>query len=140
MYRASAALTRNLTTKYAIPRDRSHIIGHVEVPGATHTDPGQYWNWTYYMQLVNGVTGIGSGTISVSGTLNVRSGPGTGYATVGSLANGATVSVYCQATGTTVTGTFGTTNIWDRIGTNRYVSDAYVNTGHSGFIPGVPRC
>ena len=141
MYRSSAALTRNLTTKYAIARDRSHIIGHVEVPGATHTDPGQFWNWTYYMQLVNGITGIGSGTVSVSGsTLNVRSGPGTGYAVVGSLANGATVSVYCQATGTTVTGTFGTTNIWNRIGTNRYVSDAYVNTGHSGFIPGVPRC
>jgi hypothetical protein len=141
MYRSSAALTRNLTTKYAIPRDRSHIIGHVEVPSATHTDPGQYWNWTYYMQLVNGITGIGSGTVSVSGgTLNVRSGPGTGYAVVGSLANGAAVSVYCQATGTTVTGTFGTTNIWNRIGTNRYISDAYTNTGHSGFIPGVPRC
>jgi hypothetical protein len=140
MYRSSAALTRNLTTKYAIPRDRAHIIGHIEVPGATHTDPGPYWNWTYYMQLVNGVTGIGSGTISVSGSLNVRGGPGTGYAVVGSLANGAGVSVYCQATGTTVTGTFGTTNIWNRVGTNRYVSDAYVNTGHDGYIPGVPRC
>jgi hypothetical protein len=32
--------------------DRSHIIGHNEVPGATHTDPGSCWNWTYYMQLV----------------------------------------------------------------------------------------
>jgi hypothetical protein len=140
MYRSSAALTRNLTSKYGIPRDRSHIIGHIEVPGATHTDPGTYWNWTYYMQLVNGVTGIGSGTVSVSGSLNVRFGPGTGYSVVGSVANGATVSVYCQATGTTVTGTFGTSNIWNRIGTNRYVADAYVNTGYSSFIPGVPRC
>jgi hypothetical protein len=52
MYRASAALTRNVCLKYGIPMDRSHIIGHSEVPGATHTDPGQYWNWTYYMQLV----------------------------------------------------------------------------------------
>lgn len=140
MYRSSAALTRSVTSKYGIPRDRSHIIGHIEVPSATHTDPGPYWNWTYYMQLVNGVTGIGSGTVSVSGTLNVRSGPGTGYSVVGSVANGASVSVYCQATGTTVTGTFGTSNIWDRIGTNRYVADAYVNTGHDTYIPGVPRC
>ncbi|MFG1955538.1 N-acetylmuramoyl-L-alanine amidase [Micromonospora sp. NPDC048830] len=141
MYRASATLTRNLANKYGIPKDRSHIIGHIEVPGATHTDPGPYWNWTYYMQLVNGVTGIGSGTVygDVTG-LNVRSGPGTSYAVVGSLTGGNTVSVYCQATGTTVTGNKGTTNIWNRIGTNRYVSDAYVNTGYSGFISGVPRC
>jgi hypothetical protein len=135
MYRASAALTRNLCNKYGIPKDRSHIIGHVEVPGATHTDPGPYWNWTYYMQLVNGVTGIGSGTVNTGGgSLNVRSGPGTGYAIVGSVANGATVKIYCQATGTTVTGTYGTTNIWDRIGTNQYVSDAYVYTGYD-YIP-----
>lgn len=52
MYRASAALTRNICQKYGIPMTRSRIIGHNEVPGATHTDPGQYWNWTYYMQLV----------------------------------------------------------------------------------------
>lgn len=53
MYRASAALTRNVADKYAIPKDRSHIIGHNEVPGATHTDPGSCWNWSYYMSLVN---------------------------------------------------------------------------------------
>lgn len=53
MYRASAALTRNIATKYGIPKDRQHIIGHNEVPGATHTDPGSCWNWTYYMSLVN---------------------------------------------------------------------------------------
>jgi N-acetyl-anhydromuramyl-L-alanine amidase AmpD len=56
MYRASAALTRYMCDKYAIPRDRAHIIGHVEVPGATHTDPGPHWNWSYYMSLVNGTT------------------------------------------------------------------------------------
>ncbi|MET7750462.1 N-acetylmuramoyl-L-alanine amidase [Micromonospora sp. NPDC005367] len=141
MYRASAALTRSLTAKYGIPRDRAHIVGHVEVPDATHTDPGPNWNWTYYMQLVNGITGIGSGTVTTgSGNLNVRSGPGTGYPVVGSVAPGATVSVYCQTAGTTVTGPYGTTDVWNRIGTNRWVSDAYVLTGHDGYIPGVPRC
>ena len=140
MYRASAALTRNLCNKYGIPKDRAHIIGHVEVPGATHTDPGPYWNWTYYMQLVTGGTGVGSGTVHVNGSLNVRSGPGTGFSIVGSVADGTVVAIYCQTTGTTVTGTYGTSNIWDRIGTNRFVADAYVLTGYSGFIPGVPRC
>jgi Negative regulator of beta-lactamase expression len=52
MYRASAALTRNVCLKYGIPMTRSNIIGHNEVPGATHTDPGPNWNWTFYMQLV----------------------------------------------------------------------------------------
>jgi len=52
MYRASAALTRNVCLKYGIPMTRSRVIGHFEVPGATHTDPGPNWNWTFYMQLV----------------------------------------------------------------------------------------
>jgi hypothetical protein len=52
MYRASAALTRNICLKYGIAMTRSRIIAHSEVPGATHTDPGPNWNWTYYMQLV----------------------------------------------------------------------------------------
>ncbi|WP_326822200.1 N-acetylmuramoyl-L-alanine amidase [Streptosporangium sp. NBC_01756] len=56
MYRASAALTRNICDRYGIPKDRAHIIGHVEVPGADHTDPGSYWDWTKYMQYVTGGT------------------------------------------------------------------------------------
>ncbi|WP_320064468.1 N-acetylmuramoyl-L-alanine amidase [Micromonospora sp. RTGN7] len=141
MYRASAKLTRSLATKYGIAKDRAHIIAHREVPGATHTDPGVNWNWTYYMQLVNGVTGTGSGTVdTTASSLNVRSGPGTGYGVVDSVADGAAVTVYCQATGTLVTGPHGTTSIWHRIGTNRYVSDAFLQTGYDGFIPNVPRC
>ena len=57
MYRSSAALTKYMCDKYGIPKDRSHIIGHNEVPGATHTDPGPNWNWSYYMQLVTGSSG-----------------------------------------------------------------------------------
>ncbi|MDH2428329.1 N-acetylmuramoyl-L-alanine amidase [Sphaerisporangium sp. TRM90804] len=54
MYRSSAALTRAMCDKYGIPKDRTHIIGHNQVPGATHTDPGQYWDWNRYMQYVTG--------------------------------------------------------------------------------------
>jgi hypothetical protein len=53
MYRSSAALTRSLTDKYGIPRDRQHIVGHSEVPGNDHTDPGQNWDWDKYMRYVN---------------------------------------------------------------------------------------
>jgi hypothetical protein len=53
MYRSSAALTRSLTDKYGIPRDREHIVGHSEVPGNDHTDPGQHWDWDKYMRYVN---------------------------------------------------------------------------------------
>jgi hypothetical protein len=54
MYRASAGLTRYLADKWGIPRDRAHIMGHNEVPGNDHTDPGPYWDWNYYISLVNG--------------------------------------------------------------------------------------
>lgn len=54
MYRSSAMLVRHLADKYDIPLDRQHILGHSDVPGATHTDPGSNWDWKYYMGLVRG--------------------------------------------------------------------------------------
>uniref|UniRef100_UPI001C5D34A6 golvesin C-terminal-like domain-containing protein n=1 Tax=Nonomuraea rhizosphaerae TaxID=2665663 RepID=UPI001C5D34A6 len=65
MYRASAALTRYLCDKYGIPKNRTGIVGHSEVPGATHTDPGPNWNWTTYMNYVNGGGGTPSWTTTV---------------------------------------------------------------------------
>jgi N-acetyl-anhydromuramyl-L-alanine amidase AmpD len=52
MYEASARLTARVCARYAIPVDREHIIGHVEVPGTDHTDPGPHWDWDRYMELV----------------------------------------------------------------------------------------
>jgi uncharacterized protein YraI len=66
--------------------------------------------------------------------LNVRSGPGTGYTIVRVLPEGANVPIYCQTPGTTVTGPYGTSNIWDNIDSGEYVSDAYVNTGSDGYV------
>jgi hypothetical protein len=68
MYRSSARLTAYLSKKYGIPIDRQHIIGHNEVPGATHTDPGPYWNWDRYMKLVKHYRGQFSGSGSDSTT------------------------------------------------------------------------
>ncbi|WP_030253646.1 N-acetylmuramoyl-L-alanine amidase [Streptomyces violens] len=52
MYEQSAQLTAAICARYGIPRDRKHIIGHVEVPGSDHTDPGRFWDWPRYMSLV----------------------------------------------------------------------------------------
>ncbi|MDX3532479.1 N-acetylmuramoyl-L-alanine amidase [Streptomyces sp. ID05-39B] len=52
MYAASARLTAGICRRYGIPVDREHIIGHVEVPGTDHTDPGEHWDWDRYLRLV----------------------------------------------------------------------------------------
>ncbi|MEU2624230.1 N-acetylmuramoyl-L-alanine amidase [Streptomyces sp. NPDC007157] len=52
LYTESARLTASICDRYGIPKDRAHIIGHVEVPGTDHTDPGKYWDWVRYMRLV----------------------------------------------------------------------------------------
>ncbi|MGI8683124.1 MAG: CHAP domain-containing protein [Mycobacteriales bacterium] len=79
--------------------------------------------------------------IETHGTaLTVRSGPGTGYAAVGTIKDGTPVDIGCQAYGTAVTGTFGTSKVWDRIGKGRFVADTYVYTGHEGkFLATCPK-
>ncbi|WP_416973118.1 N-acetylmuramoyl-L-alanine amidase [Streptomyces sp. 4F14] len=52
MYAASARLAAGICVRYGIPVDRKHIIGHVEVPGTDHTDPGEHWDWDRYLRLV----------------------------------------------------------------------------------------
>ncbi|MER5911724.1 SH3 domain-containing protein [Streptomyces sp. NPDC001982] len=66
--------------------------------------------------------------------LNVRNGPGTTYGVVRVLPEGARVPIYCQTPGSTVTGPYGTSKIWDNIDNGEYVSDAYVRTGSDGYV------
>jgi N-acetyl-anhydromuramyl-L-alanine amidase AmpD len=81
-YAASAKLVDYLTTKYAIPRDRAHIIGHDQIPNgnripkasapcalspkecaksleyggaSVHTDPG-VWEWPTFMTRFGGTS------------------------------------------------------------------------------------
>src|SRR5260221_2175219 len=59
MYDASAQLAASICSRWGVPMDRTHVIGHSEVPDPNnpglyggsdhHTDPGPYWDWTYYM-------------------------------------------------------------------------------------------
>ncbi|MEV0973366.1 N-acetylmuramoyl-L-alanine amidase [Microtetraspora glauca] len=59
MYRTSAKLVRYLAKRYGVPLDRAHIIGHDNVPGTIastvrgmHEDPGPFWDWAHYFQLL----------------------------------------------------------------------------------------
>lgn len=99
-----------------------------------------YWGEANYTSRnACGSSGGAAGTVNTSGTpLNVRSGPGTSYSVVGSLSDGASVSIQCQTTGTSVTGTYGTSNIWNRIGSGRFIPDAYTYTGSDGRV--APNC
>lgn len=81
MYEKSADLVRAIAGRHGIPLDRSHIVGHQEIPNgsvisessppcsaspgtcvgdesyggaAHHTDPGVNWEWCQYMSLVGG--------------------------------------------------------------------------------------
>lgn len=87
LYQASALLVEDIAKRNSIPLDRAHIIAHQEVPDGTnvpqsgppcvlspaaciasnhygganhHDDPGIYWEWCQYMELV-GKGAAGSG-------------------------------------------------------------------------------
>jgi hypothetical protein len=59
MYDASARLAASICSRWGVPMDRTHVIGHNEVPDPNnpglfggedhHTDPGPNWDWTDYI-------------------------------------------------------------------------------------------
>lgn len=102
-----------------------------------------FWGTRNYTSQ-NACGGAGGSSAGVVGRVNtrgapltVRSGPGAGHQAVGSVADGATVRITCQVRGASVTGTYGTSTLWDRVGAG-YVSDAYVSTGSDGQV--APTC
>jgi hypothetical protein len=142
MYRSSAALTSNIADRRGIPKDRAHIKGHVEMPNQTHTDPGPNWNWTYYMQLVNGgdpnppeynFTTYGSG-------VRVRSAPSLTASIVTELPGPTQVFVTCQVQGDPVTAEGTTNNWWAKLrDQGGYMSNIYIQDPNPK-LPGVPEC
>ena len=75
--------------------------------------------------------------VSGGGTVNERSGPAMGYPIVGTVTNGATITVTCQAPGAMV----ASTSVWDRLSNGVYISDYYTNTPTvNGFTSSIPRC
>ncbi len=70
-YQASAGITAHICSKFGYAKDRNHVVAHGQKSVAgwpawasanlgidpycnSHTDPGPYWDWTHYMDLVTG--------------------------------------------------------------------------------------
>lgn len=84
-----------------------------------------------------GGTGV-TGRVNTSGTrLTVRKGATTNSEAIGTVGDGTYVTIKCQKRGQSITGTYGTSDLWDFIGTG-YVADAYVSTGSDGRV--APLC
>ncbi|HEU4948526.1 MAG TPA: N-acetylmuramoyl-L-alanine amidase [Kribbella sp.] len=81
LYRNSARLVRYLAEKNDIPLDRAHIIGHDQVPGTVpstvagmHWDPGPYWDWEHYFDLLGAPIHQSSMPVHVGSVVTVKPG------------------------------------------------------------------
>ncbi|MFD9965618.1 hypothetical protein [Amycolatopsis sp. NPDC058986] len=93
------------------------------------------WVNVTYLWTGSGPTGV---VTTAGDPMNVRAGASTSAAVKGLAANHAKVTIECYVEGDTVTGKFGTSKIWDRIGPGHYVSDTYLQTGSDS--PVAPKC
>lgn len=107
MYDSSSAITRQSCARYAgivctramrsyTAADLSDadydILGHQNLTDNDHTDPGQYWNWSRYYELINGGGGGGSTTL-LDGFEN-----GVGHFTTAPAYSGSTAGISTAST------------------------------------------
>lgn len=80
------------------------------------------------------------GTVNVADgyTLTVRKRPNSSAKAVRKLKDGASVRIICQTQGENVTGTYGTSTLWNKLARGGYVSDTYIFTGSDGRV--APDC
>ncbi|MEV4415616.1 sporangiospore maturation cell wall hydrolase GsmA [Catellatospora sp. NPDC049609] len=93
------------------------------LPGAAGVDP---------------VTGTGVRVDTDGGAVTVRSGPATDRRAMASLGDDARVAVRCKVWGERVSGTQRRTAYWMRVGTGRYLPDAFLDW--PAARPEVPWC
>jgi len=153
-YTVSASLTKHLSAKFGWAKDRNHIVGHnaksssawvsyananlgISATCNTHSDPGQYWDWTKYMALVN----------DTGATKTARNVENTAATYVGSWATGSsatdksgadyryksTAPVSEPATFSTALNVSATWNVkaWWPAGANRSATAPYI-VSHAG--------
>ncbi|MBK9030602.1 MAG: peptidoglycan DD-metalloendopeptidase family protein [Myxococcales bacterium] len=85
----------------------------------------------------SGSAGVAGRVNTAGAPLTVRAGASTSTAALGSVADGTHVTIRCQQRGQSITGTYGTSTLWDNIGSG-YIADAYVATGSDGQV--APTC
>ena len=81
-----------------------------------------------------------TGIVQAGGNgLNVRTAPSTSAGLVGRLRDGQGVPIVCQLHAQTVNGTWGPTDVWDRLPDGTYVSDGFVYTGTNNTVAPICR-
>ncbi|HEV8535435.1 MAG TPA: N-acetylmuramoyl-L-alanine amidase [Candidatus Limnocylindria bacterium] len=93
-YYAAAALACAISERHGVPLDRAHVVGHNEVPGSDHTDPGPTWSWPHFMWLTSLCAPPTAANVHASFV------SGTRYPEV-AAGQKATVSIVLQNTGST---------------------------------------
>lgn len=96
-YEVSAALTKDISARYGIPTVRTYDIngdlgvnpisdgcfkikGHQHYPSQTHTDPGPFWDWNRYYDLINNpVSALSQSYTNCSGTIYDSGGSTSNY-------------------------------------------------------------
>jgi hypothetical protein len=142
-YVASAGISAHLASHFGYAKDRNHIVGHnaksssawvtyannnlgINATCNSHTDPGANWNWSHYMDLVNG--GGGGGSAVIVDNTSAGFSASTGWATSSSAPNEygsnyryhSTAAVSDAATWTAnVTAGSHTVYVWYPEGSNR---------------------
>ncbi|HEX2417848.1 MAG TPA: peptidoglycan DD-metalloendopeptidase family protein [Micromonosporaceae bacterium] len=112
-----------------VPMNGGAQYGGYALHGSTRVDVGGLlYNY--------GALGFNQGIVDVSGTLNKRSGPGTSYPIVGTVADGTTVTITCSSNGTSHSGRWWTTSRWEKLSDGTWVSGAYVYTGLNAPVSG----
>ncbi len=138
-YNESAIETKSCVTYYAVPANRSYIIGHSEVPGCSysgggvncHSDPGPHWNWSYYMSQVTGGTlptytiDNTSAGFSVVGTWATGSSAADKYGADYRYHSTEAVSEPAQWVASVTSGTYKV-QAWWSAGTNRSTTAPYI--------------
>jgi len=90
LYQTSADCVRAMANQFGFAKDRNHVVGHGEKSNSawvawagpnlginpscnTHTDPGPYWDWNKFMNMINGAVN-NAAVVSMSYPSSVTTG------------------------------------------------------------------
>jgi uncharacterized protein YraI len=130
----------------ALNRSSSHIVlfksrttsGILAMEQTPWTARQREWSWSQLSkyrpirrnQISETSTPAPGNGVVTAASLNVRTGPNTGYSIASVLSENASVAVSCKVDGSTHSGSEGTTNQWYRV-SGGYVSAAHVRVSSS---------